>query len=674
MNAPVHALKEAAMPVKYKRLFEPVHIGKVRLKNRIAMAPMGFPALQDETGQPTQRYIDYFVERAKGGAGLVMTGMLKVEETIEYTTRKRGPVRPSFTRPFADLTETVHSLGCKMFAQLSAGFGAEARSGSVTGGPVSASAVPSWGDPKVICRELSVEDIQFIVNAYGDAAEILARAGVDGVELHGHAGFLLDQFSTTLWNKRTDRYGGDLRGRMTFAFEIFDEIKRRVGPDYPVTYRYGLRHYLKSMHQAALPGEDYVEVGRGMDEGLEMARLLEEKGFDALAVDAGTLAGHYWAHPPIYQKHGCMLDLSAATKQVVKIPVMAVGRLDVPDLAEAALENGEADVITLGKALLADPYWPNKVLENRIDDIRPCIGCHQACTESFHGRELNSCTVNPACGRERTYQVTPALAGRKVLVVGGGAAGMEVARVAASRGHSVTLFEKDDTLGGHLRDASVPGEKGDIGRLNTWMQRQLALHDVNVRTGSKITPDVISAESPDVIVVATGSVDVVPRFPGYDKPHVATATQVLLGTKHTGQRVVIVGAGENGCEIGLWLAQQGKQVTIIEKLATPINIPVARANKNMLLDSLVLHQVPIITETALEAIEDDAVVVISHDGDRKRIACDTVILAVGMRADNEVFEGLLGKYPAPVYAIGDCDGPKNIMKAIWDGFEVARQI
>ncbi|WP_163269428.1 FAD-dependent oxidoreductase [Chelativorans alearense] len=658
----------------YPHLFQPLQIAKLRLKNRIAMAPMGFGALSDDRGIPTQRYIDYFAERAKGGAGLLMTGMLKVEDKIETLRARRGPVSKEFIKPFADLTEQIHALGTKIFVQLSPGLGYQGRPHNVVGTPVAPSPIPSFAAPDVICRELTAEEIQQMVRAYGDAAEILFTAGVDGIELHGHAGFLLDQFSHSLWNRRSDRYGGDLRGRMTFAFEIFDEIKRRLGPDFPVQYRYGLKHYMKSFHASALPGEDFVEVGRDIEEGLELAAMLQDHGFDSLAVDAGTATGHYWAHPPIYQPHGCMLDLSAMVKELVTIPVIAVGRLDIPELADSAIAEGKADVISLAKALLADPYWPQKVSEGRIEDIRPCIGCHQACSEQFNGRYLNSCTVNPACGRERSHQLTPARESRRVLVVGGGVAGMETARVSASRGHKVTLCERSVELGGHLIEAGVPEDKKDVERLNAWYKRQMDLLGIDVRVNTDVTVDLVADEKADVVVLATGSSDVVPPIPGADKPHVIPTTELLLGHRSPGREVVVVGAGENGCEAALWLHRKGCKVTIVEMQSKPIAIPVANANRNMLLDMLAQAKVPMLLETAVREIHDSAVTVETRQGEERRIACDTVVLSVGMKPENRLYQSLNAFFAGPMYEIGDCQEPKNIMKAVWDGFEVGRTI
>jgi 2-enoate reductase len=405
-----------------------------------------------------------------------------------------------------------------------------------------------------------------------------------------------------------------------------------------------------------------------------MAKMLEEAGYDALAVDAGSLTGHYWGHPPMYQKHGCLLDMAAMVKQVVTIPVLTVGRLDLPEIAEQAIAEGKADMVTLARGLLADPNWPNKVLEGRVEDIRPCIGCHEACAGILHGRQVNSCAVNPACGRERAYELRSAEKAKKVLIVGGGIAGMEAARVATVRGHKVTLYEKEETLGGHLIEASVPDDKKDIERLNRWYQREIKKLGVDIRLRTEATLGLIEKENPDVVIVASGSQSCVPNIPGIGKPHVMTSTELLLGTKEAGESVVVVGAGEIGCETALWLARKEKKVVVVEMLSQPIAVPVARANRNMLLDLLAFHQIPILTNTALQEVLDDAILVSEKQGDTRRINCDTVVLAVGLKADAQLYQSLSEKYSRLLYAIGDCREPKNIMMAVWDGFEVGRTI
>ena len=469
------------MVVAYPKLFEPIQIARLTIKNRIAMAPMGIVGLTDPDGNPAQRAIDYYIERARGGVGLIITSVFKVENEIESNTHNMHIINQASVAPFGELCEAVHALGAKIFVQLTAGFGRVAPMRILRTNPVSASAVPNYHDPSITCRPLEIDEIEKIVKAFGDAVEILAAAGVDGIEVHGHEGYLLDQFTTAIWNQRTDKYGGSLRKRLTFPIEVLREIKRRAGEDFPVQYRFGLKHNIKGLRSGALKGEDYIEAGRNVEEGLEMAGLLEEAGFDSLHVDAGCYDSWYWAHPPGYQEHGCMADMAAEIKKVVKIPVVAVGRLDIPELAETVIAEGKADMVAIGRGLLADSHWPAKAATGKIEEIRPCIGCHDGCIGRFFRGKPLSCAVNPACGREISYHLNQTDTPKKVMVIGGGIAGMEAARVAAIRGHRVTLYEKKGSLGGHLIEAAVPDFKRDLATLLAWYESQLT----NLQRGSE---------------------------------------------------------------------------------------------------------------------------------------------------------------------------------------------
>jgi 2-enoate reductase len=669
--------REARMSKIHSKLFEPVSIGRVMLKNRIAMAPMGLIGLTDREGNPTQRAIDYYIERARGGVGLIITGLFKVENKIDSTRPFMNLLSHSSLGPFGELSEAVHSLGTKIFIQLTAGFGRVSRSYKLLGqSPVSASALPHYWDPTVTCRPLTTEEVETMVQAFGKAAEIVAIAGLDGIELHGHEGYLFDQFTTALWNKRKDKYGGELRDRLTFPIEVLREIKKRAGTGFPVMYRFGLKHYIKGLQSGALKGEHFIEAGRDIEEGLEMAKLLEEAGFDALHVDAGCYDSWYWAHPPVYQEHGCMVDMAARVKNVVKIPVVAVGRLEVPEIAEKVVEEKKADIIALGRGLLADPYWPIQVQEGRIEDIRPCLGCHDACFERFfvNSRPL-CCTVNPAVGRERLYRLTSAEKREKVVVVGGGVAGMEAARVAAIRGHSVTLYEKGKDLGGHVIEASVPEFKKDLRRLLDWYEGQLRKLGVDTRLEMEASPTLIERDKPNVVLVATGSEPILPDVPGINQPNVVTCVDLLLGEKKAGDTVVVVGGGLTGCETALWLVQQGRKVSIVEMLPELMigSLPVARANKMMLLDLLALNHVNIMTDTTLQEISKKEVVISNKAFGKKTLKTDTVVLAVGMKARDSLYKALIGKV-VHLYALGDCREPRNITGAIWDGYEVGRVI
>lgn len=452
------------------RLFEPIRISKVNLKNRIAMAPMGIIGLADSQGGFSDRAVDYYVERAKGGTGLIITGLVKIENEIEGSADPRIPIvslnHRHFRQTSAELTEAVHAYGTKLFLMLTAGSGRSANPAGLLKQPVAPSAIPNYWNPNITCRELTTAEVERLVLDFGRAAEMAVESGFDGVEIHAvHEGYLVDQFTIALFNRRTDKYGGDLRGRLTFPIEIVREIKKRAGKDFPVSLRFSIKSYVKDWNKGGLPDEDFVERGRDTQEGLEAAKMLEAAGYDSFNADAGTYDAWYWPHPPRYQEHGLYLPLTEQLKKVVKVPVIVAGRLEIPELAEKALDNNQADIIALGRGLLADPYWPKKVRAGKIQNIRPCLGCHDGCMGRINlGRPL-SCAVNPACGRERQYTIQPARETKKVMVIGGGVAGMEVARIATMRGHQVILYEKNRELGGHVIEASVPDFKKDDARL-----------------------------------------------------------------------------------------------------------------------------------------------------------------------------------------------------------------
>ena len=663
------------MDRKFDRLFKSIKIGEIEIKNRIAMAPMGIAGLVNLDGSPGPRAIDYYIERARGGVGLIITSYFKVENVVESLPVVLPLVSRHAVGPFTELAEAVHSLGTKIFVQLTAGFGRVLFPLRLQGQPVSASPNPHYWNPRQACRELKTEEVEQLVKAFGDAAQVLAAAGVDGVELHGHEGYLLDQFTTALWNRRTDKYGGNLQGRLTLPFEVLKEIKARAGSGFAVQYRFGLKHYVKAFNSGALPGEQFIEAGRDIEEGLQMAKMLEAAGFDSLHVDAGCYDSWYWAHPPVYQQPGFMVDMAVAAKKVVRIPVIAVGKLADPDLAEKIIAEGKADMVAIGTGLLTDPYWVKKVREGDQERIRPCIGCYDGCMGRITRGKPLSCAVNPATGRERFYRLERAERPRKVAVVGGGPAGLEAARVASIRGHQVVLFEKDDSLGGHLLEASVPDFKKDLAKLLGWYRKELALLNLDIKTGLEVSAEVIRKESPEVTILATGSIPIIPDIPGVESEKVSTATDLFRGKKKAQGKVLVLGGGLIGCETALWLAQQGKKVTIVEILGDLMKggIPVQHMNRLMLLDLLKFHRVEIFTNTSLLEVTEKGGRLLDGGSQKRDFPADTVVLAVGLKPDRELYRTLEGQTPN-LYAIGDSREGQNIMNSIWDAYEVARMI
>lgn len=645
------------------RLFEPGKIGRLSIKNRIVMAPMGIGALAEPDGRVSQRAIDYYVARAKGGVGLIITGITCVDAEIEKKTEDGLGVlaradSPIHINRFAELVDAVHDYGTKLCVQLTAGMGRVAFGDILRKGhAVAPSASPCFWNPRVTARELTTEEVEKLVQAFARAAAFLRVADVDAIELHAHEGYLLDQFQSALWNERTDRYGGNLEGRLRFPLELIETIKSRLGNDFPLIYRYGLVHH--------------VEGGREIDESVEMARRFEEAGVDALHVDAGCYEAWYWAHPPVYQPRGCMMDMAERVKKVVDIPVIAVGKLGYPDIAEKVLQEGKADFIGLGRALLADPEWPVKVKQGRFDDIRPCIGDHTGClTRLFHGKYI-SCAVNPATGMEREFSLLPAQKPRSILIVGGGPAGMQAAMVAAQRGHQVSLWEKNDRLGGNLIPASVPEFKKDLGDLTKYLSTQVKKLHVDVTLGREVSSELVQETKPDAVIVATGATPIMPQIPGMEKDKVLTAVDLFLGKKESGEKVLVLGGGLVGCETAAYLTQAGKKVTIVEILER-IFRGENRANQQQMLKMLADGNVNVLTSTSVLEIKDGGAT-INHDGKQEELEADTIVVAIGLEAKSKLHDELKGRVPE-LYAIGDCVKPRKVLDAIWDGFRIARLV
>lgn len=660
-----------------KSLFEPIKIGNVEVKNKISMAPMGAFGLIDNEGCYNQRAIDYYVERAKGGTGLIITSITKVENELDKVVPGVIPmisINPGrFLMTSAEMTERVHAYGTKIFLQLTMGFGRSGAPGTLlTSQPVSASNIPNYWNPTVTCRELTTSEVEWIVTKFIQSAEIAQKAGFDGVEIHAvHEGYLLDQFTLSIFNKRTDKYGGDLRGRLQLPIEIVQGIKGRLGDKFPVGLRYSVKSCIKDWRQGGLPDEDFVEKGRDLEEGLEAAKILEAAGYDELNTDVGTYDAWYWSHPPLYQKDGLYLPYTKELKKVVKIPVIVAGKLGVPTEAEKALEDDAADMIGLARPLLSDPYWPKKVLSNHPEKIRPCIGCHAGCLgRGFEGKPL-SCAVNPAAGRERYYKIEPALTPKDVMVVGGGLAGMEAAIIAKKRGHKVTLYESTNELGGVVIPGSVPDFKVDDRRLLNWYRNEIKESRVEVVFNTKVTEQFVKNENPEVVIIATGSKEIKLDLPGIEKDKVLTAVEILNNEKKAGKNVLIIGGGLVGCETALYLANQGKKVTIVEAKNNILDSgkPIPHMNKIMLIDLLRTHNINTITGNSLLEVTDEGAVLISNKFKKQSVAADTIIISVGFKSDRKLYNKLHGKI-TDLYLIGDAYETANIMDAIWSANEI----
>lgn len=663
--------------MKYQTLFTPIQIGKLTLKNRFAMAPMGPLGLGDSEGGWNQRGIDYYTRRAQGGTGLIITGVTFSDCEVETQSMPNCPnstYNPvHFVRTSREMTERVHAYGAKIFLQMSGGFGRvtiPTNLGEFP--PVAPSPIPHrWLDKT--CRELTRDEIHKIIESFGKGAFNAKRAGFDGVEIHAvHEGYLIDQFAIAFFNHRTDEYGGSLENRLRFAKEIREEIAKTCGWDFTVAVRFSPKSMLKDWRKGALPNEEFEEKGRDLEEGLQTAKLLEAYGYDALDVDVGCYDAWWWNHPPMYMEKGPYRKYAKLVKEIVKVPVFMAGRMDTPEMAESCVKDGTCDVISLGRPLLADPDYVKKLRTNHVCEIRPCISCQDGCMGRIQTYSMINCAVNPQAARERVTAYEPVARKKRVLIAGGGVAGCEAARVLAERGHEPVLYEASERLGGNLLPGGAPVFKEDDLQLVKWYENELERLRVPVYLNTRVTKEMVLESDCDAVIVATGSRP--KMFSLGDDEKVYCAEQVLMNQKDPGDRVVVVGGGLVGCEMALDLAQKGKKVTILEALPKimAVNGPICSANKEMLEELLPFHGVDIICNAKVTGFQDGAVSY-EADGKAEKLDADSVILSVGYRSADELYHELEFDV-ADLYLLGDAGKVSNIMYAIWDAFEVANHI
>jgi 2-enoate reductase len=650
------------MSLNYPHLFRTGKIGAVTLRNRLVMAPMGIGALVGFDGLFSERAMDYYEARAEGGTGLIITTVCLATNKFEPWEVDGLKYLPTFdslikVKNFKQLTERIHDHGSRIFAQLTAGFGRVYRPSlaEMTGHRAFApSETPLFWAPDRTAREMTVEEIEGLSEAIGKAALIAREGGFDGIELHGHEGYLLDQFKTALWNRRTDKYGGDLMGRMQFPLSVIKNVQKAAGSDFPISYRYGLEHKL--------------EGARTRAEGLDIAKILQEAGVAALHVDAGCYESWHWPHPPEYQPPGCMVEMTEQVKQHVEIPVITVGRMGYPELANQVIKDGKTDFVAMGRPLLADPQFANKAKRGQAEDIRPCIGCNE-CFRRLYLMTYISCAVNPSCGNERRLEIRKTETPKKVMVIGGGIAGLEAARVCALRGHRVTLYEKTGRLGGILPSVGRHSLKNDLKRLVDYQIRQVRKSGVKIKMETDVKLETVEKEKADVVFLATGSVpikDIGGRET--DAVHMFSPIDVLEGNAEIGSSVVVIGGGSAGCEIAYELADQGRKVTLCEQLpelATDLH----GANRGMLLELLGAKGVHVMTNCKVEKVVPGAVIYQSN-GIEGELKTDSVVLSIGGKSVNGLLPQL-NQRVGEVHAVGDCVAPRKVIDAIWEAHKRA---
>ena len=683
------------MDERLKPLFTPWKIGEVEIKNRIVMTSMGGTDLFGwmEVNHFDRAGAGFLMEVAKNNVGLVLPGCQPVYNPMLGQWLHRN------TRMFDELARWMpefHKTGAKLFVQLTAGFG---RSFTVSGmmemlytnpalrvlskpfmdlDKITASASPAenrWSD-KVPSREMTKAEIQEIIDSFAQSAALLKAAGVDGVEVHAvHEGYLLDQFTLKYVNHRTDEYGGSLENRYRFAAEIVQAIKAACGQDFPVSLRYSVVSKTKGLRQGALPGESYTEVGRDMAESELAAKLLQDAGYDMLNCDNGTYDAWYWAHPPIYMPENCNLADVRHIRRFVDIPVVCAGRL-TPEAAAEAIAAGELDGAGFARPFLADQAWVTKLMEDRREDIRPCILCHNGCFNMCHYKgvpndqdlldslHLARCAVNAETMQKNRHYIRRTERPQTVAIIGGGIGGMEAARVLALRGHRPVIYERSDRLGGTFIAASAESYKGKLRELLSWYIRQMERLNVEVHFGEEITD--LSAFDGQQVIVATGSVPrVLENVPGHER--MIEACEVLTGTP-VGQRVAVVGGGLTGCEIAYELALEGKEVAIVEMKDDLIaQKGVCLANSSYLREWFALHEVPVYLSTRLREVKDGGIVCEGPEG-TVELPCDSVISSAGY------LPAPIAKEGGRVHLVGDCRKVGNLRSVIWRAYEVAMTI
>lgn len=648
----------------------------MEIRNRFAMAPMAMGQLDDHWAYK-QESIDHFTERARGGTGLIITGANFIENRIEKHRKASFPCPledpQSYMTQLKKMSDNIHAYNSKLFVQLTAGLGRSAIPAMILDNTfVAPSATTNRWDPSIQHRALTTEEIYELIKDFATCAMLAKMGGADGIEVHAvHEGYLLDNFTMEYFNQREDEFGGDLMGRLRFPLAILQAVKQACGKDFPVILRFSLKSFIRAERHGILPGESYPELGRDIEEGLQFAKILTEAGYDALNVDAGSYDAWYWAHPPFFQDRGLYLPFAEKVKKVVKVPVLTAGRMGYPQLAADALQEGKCDMVVLGRPLLADPEFVNKMRQGNIQDIRPCLSCHDGCFNRAHSMRLMSCAVNPQCNREKEAAFCKAEHTKSCLVIGGGPAGMEAARILALRGHTVTLVEKEKQLGGIYRWASVPEFKDDGKLLISWYEHQMERLKVQVELNSDIQAQDPRIEAADVVICATGSHAFLPPIKGIE--YGVTAVDVLKGAVTAKKEATIIGGGLVGCELAIWLSQHGKSVRIIEMADTLMSTGApADMNKQMILELLEHHQVEIRLQTKLQEIREHEIVV-ETQGAIQELASDCTILALGYRSNRSLYDQILLK-AKDIYNIGDSSHPKDIMEGIWDAYELCSHL
>jgi len=646
----------------FPHLFSSIRIGPVELKNRVVYSPIGTRG-EDGTGFVADRAVDYYVERARGGLGMIFFGDTDIEAGNPIAT---SLAKPEYIPKLAAMNDEIHFWGALVFAHLHYAsadpinqvwkfeLGEETEEIPTVSG--------ESAEPGMKARQITIDEIEGIQDAYAEAAFRAWQADFDGVSINGGYGFLPSQFLSPRANKRTDKYGGDITGRARFLTEIIHKIRSKTAPDFPIIVK--------------LSGDELRENGLKLEDTIAAAKKLEEEGLSAIFIVGGTQSKrdlHRVIPPMGTVPFGPFVPYAEAVKKAVNMPVIVGVRINDPAHAEEIIREGKADIVAIGRAAMAEPEWASKAREGRVDDIRKCIYCNRCLGDIWPAyiRDYR-CAINAAAFKEREYHISPVMNPKKVMIIGGGPAGMEAARVARSRGHEVVLYEKTGKLGGQLLIACRAPHKEEINNLTTYLTTQINKLGVSVKLNTEVTPELVRDLKPDVVILATGAFPLVPAISGMDSGKVVNAWDVLADKTATGEKVIIAGGGLVGCEVAEYLLMKGKQVTIVEML-DDIAKDVEFCERIFLMERFASYKgLSVMTKAKVMGVSQTGVVV-DMDGKSQEIVGDTVVLAMGAVSNNKLASELADP-SLRCYQIGDCLSPHRILEAVHSGSYIARQI
>lgn len=648
----------------------PIRVGNLTLKNRYCAGSVtGRFLLYEQTGAYSENGIEFEVSHARGGFGLIITGSNYGDQTVDPFNPMADKPSPLYMpkvsgNTFRQVTERVHKYGSKIFMQVAFGPG-RMRNGKAP------SVLPTLKDPSKYTTALTPEEIERLLTEAARLAKYGKDNGFDGVEIHAHFGYLLDQFEMRCTNHRTDEYGGDLDGRLTVYRRLIRYIKEACGEDFPVAIRMGLKTFMKSFTEASLDGSG--EFGRDIDETIEVAKKLEEYGVDMFDFNSGTYESHYYCTSPYYMPSGYNIEMAARVKKAVNVPVFVVGLMDDVELCEQAIARGDIDGITICRAAMVDTQYARKVAEGRLDDIRPCIRC-SSCEHWNLKTGVPLCAANPAAMREWSYGIPHAADVKSVAVIGGGIAGLVAAHTAALAGHRVSIYEASSELGGHMNAIGKQSFKSGVKKLSIWYQRELVKLGVNIITSSCMKAEDIRSLKEDVIILATGSKYSIPQFPVSKGSTVINAEEFISRQEIEGENIVVIGGGCTGCEAAWMLAQRGKNVTVVEMQKDILMDDLLTDDvAHMLRDMLAYRNVDVLTSTKAISVNAEGVIA-KTNGTELRIPADAVVFAAGIKAIPSMYDELVG-CGKEIYEVGDASGVRNtILTASAQAYEIARRL